>query len=87
MLVKMNSAYAFELTSRSRYLQALNDAQSAEAKVPSKNREEPVKERRWPADLGHDENNDLSDDQQSVEDRPEGTGRLVRHGGSTFNVC
>jgi len=60
--------------------QALNDAESADAKVVSKNGEEPIEESRGPTDFGKEEDDDLSDDQKTVEDGPEDAGRLVGNG-------
>ena len=60
--------------------QALNDAESAEAKIVSKHGEEPLKESRGPADFRKEEDDDLSNYQKAVEDGPEDAGRLVRNG-------
>jgi len=60
--------------------QALDDAESTDAKVVSKNGEEPIEEARGPTDFGKEEDNDLSDDQETVEDGPEDAGWLVGNG-------
>ena len=60
--------------------QALDDAESPEAKVVSKHGEEPIEESRGPADFGKEENDDLSNDQKTVEDSPEDAGRLIGNG-------
>jgi len=60
--------------------QALNDAESPEAKFVSKYGEEPLKESRGPTDFRKEEDDDLSNDQKTVEDGPEDAGRLVRNG-------
>jgi hypothetical protein len=65
--------------------QALDDTESADAKVISKNGEKPVEEDRGPADFGQEEDGDLSDDQKAIEDSPEDAGRLVGNGRVTVN--
>lgn len=39
-----------------------------------------MEERRGPADFGEEENDDLSNDQQAIENGPEDAGRLVGNG-------
>lgn len=63
-------------------LQALDDAERAEAKVLAEYGEESIEELGRPADLGEDEDDDLEYDKQAVEDSPESTGGLVGHGGA-----
>ena len=65
--------------------QALNDAESADAKIVSKDGEVPVEESRGPADFGEEEDNNLSDDQKPVEHGPEYTSRLVGNGRVAMN--
>ena len=60
--------------------QALNDSESADAKVVSQNGEESIEESRGPPDFGKEEDDHLSDNQKTVEDCPEDTGRLVGNG-------
>jgi len=60
--------------------QALDDAESTDAKVVSKDGEEPIEESRGPTDFGKEEDDDLSNDQKTVENGPEDTGRLVGNG-------
>jgi len=60
--------------------QTLDDAESTDAKVVSKDGEEPIEEGRGPADFGKEEDDDLSNDQKTVENGPEDTGRLVGNG-------
>lgn len=60
--------------------QALNDAESSDAKIISKDGEEPVEESRGPTDFREEEDGDLSDDQETVEDGPEDASRLVGNG-------
>jgi len=61
--------------------QALNDAKSADTEVVSKDREEPLEENRGPTDFREEEDDDLSNDQKTVENGPEDAGRLVWNGG------
>lgn len=63
--------------------QALDDSQSTEPEVVSKDREVAAEERGGPLDFGEDKDNDLEDDEQSVEHSPECTGGLVRNGAIT----
>lgn len=58
-------------------VQALDDTERAETEVVPEDGEEAAEERGGPADLGHEEDNDLEDDQQPVQDGPEGTRGLV----------
>ena len=60
--------------------QALNDAESADAKIVSKDREELLEESRGPTDFREEKDDDLSDDQKAVEDGPEDPSRLVGNG-------
>ena len=70
--------------SRSRnHVQALNHAERAQSKVVAEDREEPVEEGCGPADFGHDKHNYLEDDEQAIQNSPEGTRGLVRNGTPT----
>lgn len=60
-------------------LQALDDTERTEAKFGPEHREIFVEKGGRPANLGEDEDDDLKDDEQTVEDGPECTGRLVGH--------
>lgn len=60
--------------------QALNNTQSAEAKVLSKHWEEFVEESGGPTDFGEEEDYNLCDDQKAIEDGPEHAGGLVWNG-------
>lgn len=60
-------------------VQGLEDSQSAETKFRAQDGEEAVKVLHGPADLGQQENDDLQDDEQMVDDRPEDAGGLVGH--------
>jgi hypothetical protein len=64
------------------HVQNLGDAERAEAKVVPEDREVRLEERRRPTELGEEEDDDLEDDEEAVEDRPERAGRLVGHGAS-----
>ena len=57
--------------------EALEDAEWPEAERCAQHGEESVKEAGGPADLGEDEDDNLEDDEQTVHDGPENTGRLV----------
>lgn len=60
--------------------EALEDAERAEPEGRPEHGEVPVEEGGGPADLGEDEHEDLEDDEQAVDDRPEDAGGLVRDG-------
>jgi len=60
--------------------QALNNTKGADAEIVSKDGEKLIEENRGPADFGEEEDDDLSNDQKTVEDGPEDAGRLVRNG-------
>jgi len=60
--------------------QAFNDTESADAKIVSKDGEELIEESRRPADFGKEEDDNLSDDQKTVEDGPEDTSWLIGNG-------
>jgi hypothetical protein len=55
----------------------LDETQCAYAKVLAENREVSIKEDGRPADLGHDEDQDLEYDKQTVDDTPCGTSWFV----------
>ena len=57
--------------------QALNDAKGADAEVVSKDGEKLIEESRGPTDFRKEEDDDLSNDQKTVEDGPEDASRLV----------
>lgn len=59
-------------------VQALDDAERAEPEVVAEDGEVAVEERHRPADLGKDEHDDLEDDEQPAQDRPEHARGLVR---------
>ena len=65
--------------------QALDDAESPDAKFVSKHGEEPLEESRGPTDFRKEEDDDLSNDQKAVEDGPEDAGWLVGNGRITVN--
>jgi hypothetical protein len=67
--------------------QTLNDTEGADAKIVSKDREKPIEENRGPADFGEEEDEDLSNDQKSIEDGPEDAGRLVGNGRVTVDIA
>lgn len=58
-------------------IQALDDTERAETELVPEDGEEAGEEGGRPADLGHNEDNDLEDDQEPVENGPEGTRGLV----------
>lgn len=60
--------------------QALEDAQGAEAERRPKDGEKAVEEGGGPAELGEQEDDDLEEDEQTVDDGPEDAGGLVGHG-------
>lgn len=60
--------------------EALHDAESAEAKVFPENREVTIKESPRPTEFREQEDDSLANDQQSVEDSPKGTRRLIGYG-------
>jgi hypothetical protein len=64
------------------HVQNLSDAEWAEAKVVPEDGEVCLEERRRPAELGEEQDDDLEDDEEAVEDRPERAGRLVGNGAS-----
>ncbi len=68
-------------------VQALDDAERAEAELVPEDGEEAGEEGGGPADLGHDEDDDLEDDQETVEDGPEGTRGLVGDRASAVKGC
>lgn len=57
--------------------EALEDAERAETERGPEHGEEAVEEGGGPADLGEDEHDDLEDDEQAVDDRPEDARGLV----------
>ena len=63
--------------------EALEDAQGTKAKVLTEDGEVGREEARGPADLREDEDDDLEDDQQAVDNRPEHARRLIRDGAAT----
>jgi len=60
--------------------QALNNSESADAEIITKDWEKLVEKRRGPSDFGEEEDDDLSDDQKTVENGPEDAGWLVGNG-------
>lgn len=64
-------------------VQALHDAESAEAKVFPENREVTIKESPRPTEFREQEDDSLANDQQSVEDSPKGTRRLIGYGAAS----
>lgn len=61
-------------------VQALEDPEWSQAKVRPKNREESIEERHRPRSLGKEEDDDLEDDEETVDECPEDAGGLVRDG-------
>lgn len=60
--------------------QTLKNTKSADAEVVSKDRKKLFEKDRGPPDFGQEENDDLSDNQKSIEDGPEDAGGLVGDG-------
>ena len=60
--------------------QALKNSEGAETERRPEHGKEPVKGGHRPATFGEDEDDDLSDDQQSIDDGPKDSSRLVRDG-------
>lgn len=58
--------------------QTLKDSEWTETETRAENREKPVEGRHGPATFGEDEDDDLSDDQQLIDDSPKDASRLVR---------
>jgi hypothetical protein len=58
----------------------LHDTKSADSKVFPENRKEAIEESGRPTEFGKQEDNGLADDQQSVEDSPKDTRRLIGYG-------
>jgi hypothetical protein len=61
----------------------LDDAEGTKSKVPPQYREKTGEESSWPADLREHEDENLANNQEAVQYRPEYSGRLVGHGRST----
>lgn len=60
----------------------LDEAQGTNTKILSEDWEIPVEKLGWEAELREDEYDGLEDDEEPVEDRPEGACWLVRDGAS-----
>jgi len=60
--------------------QALKNSEGAETERRPEHGKEPVKGGHRPATFGEDEDDDLSDDQQPIDDGPKDSSRLVRDG-------
>jgi hypothetical protein len=58
-------------------LQALHDAERAQAKFGTKHREKPVEKRLRPPNLGEDQRDNLENDQEPVENGPELASGLI----------
>jgi hypothetical protein len=58
----------------------LDDSKSTNTKFTSQYREEPLEESSRPANLGENEDDDLTNDQQTVQYCPEHSGGLVGYG-------
>ena len=69
------------------HAQALDDTEGAEAEVVAQDREEAVEEGHGPAELGEEEDDDLEEDEEPVEHRPEDARSLVGHGAASAHYC
>jgi hypothetical protein len=58
-------------------IQAFNDAKCTRSEFVPENREKPVEECHWPTTLWHEKDDDLSDDEQAVQDSPEDASGLI----------
>lgn len=63
---------------RGKGLQDLHEAEDGDTVVLAEDRDEIVKEPRWPGDFGEDEEDALEDDEEVVDDRKHGATRLER---------
>ena len=67
-------------------VQALNDTERTQTEVVAENREEAVEESSGPANLGHDEDDNLENDEEPVEYGPECASGLVGHGAASVQA-
>lgn len=66
--------------------ETLNHTECTKAEVLPEDREESVKERGGPPDFGHDEDDGLEDDEESVEDSPKCSCSLIGNSTSSAGI-